>query len=285
MVNWYKRDPHRAIEGMMGLTLEECGAYNLLIDHSYARDGHLPDDPDLIKVMLACHGNKWQAIRRHLIAKGKIRIVEGKIVANGVEKTLAEADNFAEKTSRKGRDSVEKTSRNARENSEKPNDSTRTRARLSTPTPTPTDKSRVVYAGARDLETSLRQAAGWQAEPHPGLCVTGPIQALIDAGADLELDVLPTVRAMAPRARSRSSWRFFVAAIAGTRDERIAAGTIKTNGGENGSHRKTPARNTIADGFAKVERVVDELEKRRAARDGSGQEDSLGVSRLWKGTT
>jgi uncharacterized protein YdaU (DUF1376 family) len=77
-----------------------------------------------------------------------------------------------------------------------------------------------------DLEAKLRDAAGWQSEPAPMLAVTGEVQALIDAGAILEIDVLPVVRALAPQCRSRTSWRYFLKAIVQARDDRIAAAKI-----------------------------------------------------------
>ncbi len=82
-------------------------------------------------------------------------------------------------------------------------------------------------ARARDdsaiLEARLREAAGWQSEPAPKLAVTGPIEALIQSGAILEVDILPTVKAIAPKARSRTSWQYFVKAIQQARDDRLAA--------------------------------------------------------------
>jgi len=38
-VRWYKRDPNAALTGMAGLTLEERGAYNTILDLIYANDG------------------------------------------------------------------------------------------------------------------------------------------------------------------------------------------------------------------------------------------------------
>lgn len=111
-------------------------------------------------------------------------------------------------------------------------------------TGTGTEKNGVVVARARDpdLETRLREAAGWQSEPHPNLAVTGQIEALIDAGADLEADVLPVVRALAPQARTKTSWKYFVSAIARTRDDRMAAAKIVTG---RQTHEPRPASGTI----------------------------------------
>ena len=76
------------------------------------------------------------------------------------------------------------------------------------------------------LEQKLREAAGWEREPHPKLCVTGPIEALLSNGADLELDVLAVVRSLSPGVRKRTSWNYFIDAIAEARDRRIAASTL-----------------------------------------------------------
>lgn len=107
-----------------------------------------------------------------------------------------------------------------------------------TPTPTPIEEDRLSSAreASETLERQLREAAGWQSEPSPGLCVTGEIEALISAGAILEIDVLPVVRAIAPKARSRTTWRFFVPAIIAARDARIAALTAVSPPRANGNY-------------------------------------------------
>lgn len=76
------------------------------------------------------------------------------------------------------------------------------------------------------LEKKLREASGWQHEPAPMLAVTGEIRGLIEAGAILEIDVLPVVKALAPQCRVRTSWRYFLKAIAQARDDRIAAANV-----------------------------------------------------------
>lgn len=74
------------------------------------------------------------------------------------------------------------------------------------------------------FERKLREAAGWQNEPHPGLCVTGPIEAVIEAGADLERDVLPVIKALAPRVNTRTNWKYFVGPIRDAMTARLSAG-------------------------------------------------------------
>ncbi len=64
------------------------------------------------------------------------------------------------------------------------------------------------------LEADLREAAGFQTNPSPGLFVLAPILGLLDIGYDIEADILPTVRAVASRMkRPARSWDYFVEPI------------------------------------------------------------------------
>src|SRR4029077_6389232 len=98
VVHWYKRDPDAALAGMLGLTPEERGIYNTLIDLLYARNGDVPNDDRFMARAQQCAPQMWRRVRDSLIAKGKIRIkTDGKLTANRVETTLKEAENW-EKT-------------------------------------------------------------------------------------------------------------------------------------------------------------------------------------------
>jgi uncharacterized protein YdaU (DUF1376 family) len=77
LLKWYKRDPHRAVVGMTGLTLEEVGAYNLLLDWMYIRDGKLLDDPRTICGYLHTKPQRWRRLRASLISKNKIYVLGG----------------------------------------------------------------------------------------------------------------------------------------------------------------------------------------------------------------
>ena len=76
-LKWYKRDAHRAIIGMTGLTLEEVGAYNLLLDWMYVRDGKLDDNVRTICGYLHTKPQRWRRLRASLIAKKKIYVLGG----------------------------------------------------------------------------------------------------------------------------------------------------------------------------------------------------------------
>src|SRR5580765_3396112 len=104
MVHWYKRDPDAALAGMIGLTMEERGAYNTLIDLLYARNGDVPNDDRYMARAQQCAPQMWRRVRDRLIAKDKIWIKEdGKLGANRVKTTLEEAEKFSESQSLKAK--------------------------------------------------------------------------------------------------------------------------------------------------------------------------------------
>lgn len=104
--------------------------------------------------------------------------------------------------------------------------------RLTTPTPTPTPNPRTGEGGLdwATLESQLRKAAGWEREPHPKLAVVGPIVGLIEAGASLEKDVLPIVKALAPGVKTRTSWSYFLKPIEQSWRERTGFAANGANG-------------------------------------------------------
>lgn len=83
-------------------------------------------------------------------------------------------------------------------------------------------------AGARDdfyaLKSKLLDAVGeGNIQPHAAL-VVGPIVELIAAGVDLDLDVLPTIRARSARfTRPAGSWGYFIPPIREAYERRIGA--------------------------------------------------------------
>jgi uncharacterized protein YdaU (DUF1376 family) len=137
-----------------------------------------------------------------------------------------------------------------------------------------------VVARARDpdteLEHRLREAAGWQSEPSPNLAIIGPIQALIENGADLEFDVLPTIKAIAPQAQGRS-WNYFVKAIARARDRRVEAATIVSpptspSRSSHAAHQQKPSRDET---FAAIDRRIDEIRQAELREAGSSDEGDV----------
>jgi uncharacterized protein YdaU (DUF1376 family) len=76
-IKWYKRDPDAALSGMMGLSLEERGAYNTVLDLIYTRDGNLPDDERFVAGWLGVDVRVWRRIKNRLIDLGKLYVTEG----------------------------------------------------------------------------------------------------------------------------------------------------------------------------------------------------------------
>lgn len=79
ILKWYKRDPRAAIHGMMGLSLEEKGAYNVVLDLIYANDGAVADDSEKICTWLECDPRTWKRIRAKLIEREKLYFYAGQL--------------------------------------------------------------------------------------------------------------------------------------------------------------------------------------------------------------
>jgi len=90
-VEFYKRNPRRALTGMAELTLRQRGAYNSLIDVLYDRDGVLPDDDRMVAHLMSVDLRAWRNVKAELMACGKIRVHDGFILANGVTETILSA--------------------------------------------------------------------------------------------------------------------------------------------------------------------------------------------------
>lgn len=87
-MRWYKRDPAAALEGMIGLSGEERGYYNALIDLIHARlpKGDVTDE--LVVKAMAERPQIWKRVKKSLISKGKVRETpDGKLTTNGLDRT------------------------------------------------------------------------------------------------------------------------------------------------------------------------------------------------------
>jgi uncharacterized protein YdaU (DUF1376 family) len=89
-MKWYKHDPAAFLEGVIGLTAEERGFYITLIDLLYARDGYSVTD-ELVCSAMRCNPRTWRAVKRRLMACGKVREDNLGLTANRVELVLNEA--------------------------------------------------------------------------------------------------------------------------------------------------------------------------------------------------
>ena len=78
---YYKRFPRDFLEGTVGMSLEEKGAYSVVIDLIFLRDGRLEADARYIAGQLGCSVRKWSSLLAALVEKGKL-IHENGIISN-----------------------------------------------------------------------------------------------------------------------------------------------------------------------------------------------------------
>lgn len=109
---YYKRFPRDFLEGSIGMSLETKGAYAIVLDLIYMRDGRLPDDARFIAGQLGCSVRKWAAIREELIQRGKLTVESG-FISN------FRADYLLE-DSRKYQDKQAEIAKNPRKNNDVP---------------------------------------------------------------------------------------------------------------------------------------------------------------------
>lgn len=70
--NFYRRDPSKALSGMIGLSLEERGVYNTVLDLLYSTWRPLEDDRAFLANWCGCAVQKLNPIVRRLIEKGRL---------------------------------------------------------------------------------------------------------------------------------------------------------------------------------------------------------------------
>jgi len=76
--NFYRRDPSKALSGMIGLSLEERGVYNTVLDLLYSTWRPIEDDRRFIANWCGCAVQKLNPILNRLIETGRlITFVEG----------------------------------------------------------------------------------------------------------------------------------------------------------------------------------------------------------------
>ena len=94
---YYKRFPRDFLEGTIGLSFQEKGAYAILLDLIYMRGGRLENDPRYIAAQLGCSVRFWKVAREGLLAKGKIEITNGVITNLRADEEIKQASAFSRK--------------------------------------------------------------------------------------------------------------------------------------------------------------------------------------------
>jgi uncharacterized protein YdaU (DUF1376 family) len=97
----YARDHHAALVGMQGMTLEERGAYNTILDLIYMHDGSLLDEPASVCKWLGTNARGWKRIRARLLKLKKIYVLAGNIRNERADREIRYAHAKAAERARK----------------------------------------------------------------------------------------------------------------------------------------------------------------------------------------
>ncbi len=104
------------------------------------------------------------------------------------------------------------------------------------------------------IEQACREAAGYETDPSPGRLSLAPILGLMEAGMDLELDILPAIKAAAARMRRPArSWEYFRDAVVDWHERRTRPVVVGISGAD------PPAK---FDQWAKQRELVKKLEQK-----------------------
>lgn len=106
---WYKRFPADFIAGTLQLSLEEKGAYSIVLDLIYDRRGPIPDDPAWISRVCGCSVRRWNQIRDKLITEKKIYVFQDEISNVRADNQILSEEKEAVKRRESGRKGAEKT--------------------------------------------------------------------------------------------------------------------------------------------------------------------------------
>lgn len=209
------------------LTATEHGAYLLLI-MKYWRDGGLPSDEGMIRRYAKMTPDQW-AESRDVIAA----FFDDGWRHKRIDAELSKADEIIEKRrsaaeSRHSKGKKPSSDANAMHVQSNSGD-TGVPPLTDNLSATASDEAAAACAGPdldpKTLESKMRDAAGDRMQPHGGF-VVGPVMELVRLGADVDLDVIPTIRAVSARmSRPARSWDYFVPAIQEAMDRRKAATT------------------------------------------------------------
>jgi uncharacterized protein YdaU (DUF1376 family) len=214
---YYKRFPRDFLDGTVGMTLEQKGAYGIVIDLIFSRGGKLPDDARYIAGQLGCSVRKWNSIKNYLVEEGKLSIRDD-VISN------KRADYLLEET-RKYRDKQAENRRKPKEISEEAKPSLPSRERV--------QKTDIGGVDVRDVRAKLMDAAGLSEADmmtRPGLVSPVEMIHLMEPAqgepCDLDLDIIPAVQTCAAQLRKRNdtlrNWSYCREAAIRNRDQRLA---------------------------------------------------------------
>lgn len=100
---WYKRHPHAFLDGVQGLGPDLIGAYAVLIELIYARDGNTVRDDHHLAGIMGCTKGRAGRLTDKLIAKGKIKVSDDGTLSNPrADQQINEKSDIGEKRAASG---------------------------------------------------------------------------------------------------------------------------------------------------------------------------------------
>lgn len=119
---WYRCFPRDFNEGMIGLTLEERGAYTTIVNLIYSRGGPVPDEAGYFRALLCCSAKTWTKVRAALIVKRKLFEVNYNgdpcLMNRRAADEIATSEKKSEKFSESGRRGGQNSRTRANENND-----------------------------------------------------------------------------------------------------------------------------------------------------------------------
>lgn len=195
------------------LSTEQVGAYLLLLMAMWNAGGSLPNEESKLARVARMSVKKWRAVAPDLMGYFD---VEGDAVRHHrLTKELQKSESKSQSRAAAG---AKGYAAKALKNKEAPqaNDSP-------LPKHSPDTRSHIAASQQRapDLVDRLAEAAGIKGNLTPSLAFAGEIIGLIQAGYDLEIDILPAIKAR-PNSKARS-WAYFVPQIREAAERRKSA--------------------------------------------------------------
>lgn len=99
---WFKLFPSDFIDGTLGLSFEEKGAYLLALMMIYHRGGPLPDDDRFIAGTMGVSVRRWRGLKATLIGRGKLTLEDGKLFNRRAAREIAHRSEISRKRAEAG---------------------------------------------------------------------------------------------------------------------------------------------------------------------------------------
>lgn len=223
---WVRFFPSDWLAGTRGMSAAETGIYITLVATMYERGEPVPEDHSRLARLCGAPVSTFRKTLETLIEEGKILRVEAGLWNKRVgeestiraEKSEAAANAATARWSKKGNKNKSSDNANAMRTQCDGNANQKPEARSQ-------KEAASQLSRGVDLVDRLCDAAGIRGNIPQGLAFAGEIIGLIQAGYDLEADILPAIKAR-PNPKART-WAYFVPQIRDAVERRSAAASVK----------------------------------------------------------